>query len=107
MSNIIKPNRFVGVHAHAGTSTFDGLGPPQQHIDFVMKNGMDAWALTDHGHMNGFAQAYLYTEKLHKAGKKFKYIPGVEAYIHPDLDQWRLDKLRLDEISADAKKAKA
>lgn len=86
---------------------FDGLGPPQQHIDFVMKNGMDAWALTDHGHMNGFAQAYLYAEKLHKAGKNFKYIPGVEAYVHPDLNQWRADKLRLDEISADAKKAKA
>ena len=106
MSNIIKPNRFVGLHAHSGLSVFDGLGPPQQHIDFVMKNGMDAWALTDHGHMNGFAQAYLYAEKLHKAGKNFKYIPGVEAYVHPDLNQWRADKLRLDEISADAKKAK-
>lgn len=72
-----------------------------------MKNGMDSWALTDHGHMNGFAQAYLYTEKLHKAGKTFKFIPGVEAYIHPDLEQWKKDKLHSDELAQDAKKAKA
>ena len=107
MSNIIKPNKFVGLHAHSGLSVFDGLGPPTQHIDFVMKNGMNAWALTDHGHMNGFAQAYLYTEKLHKAGKDFKFIPGVEAYIHPDLNQWRSEKNKLDELALDAKKAKA
>jgi len=86
---------------------FDGLGPPTQHIDFVMKNGMNAWALTDHGHMNGFAQAYLYSEKLHKAGKEFKFIPGVEAYIHPDLNQWRSEKNKSDELALDAKKAKA
>ena len=35
------PNRFVGLHSHDGFSTFDGLGYPQEHIDFVRENGME------------------------------------------------------------------
>ncbi len=90
------PNRFVGLHGHTSLSTFDGLDYPQDHMDFVMENGMDAWSLTDHGHMNGFGYAYLYNEKLKKAGKTFKVITGCEMYVHPDLQQWRrdLDKSR-------------
>lgn len=90
----------------ARSLAFDGMGGPNQHIDFVMKNGMDAWSLTDHGHMNGFAEAYLYAEKLKKSGKKFKLIPGCEMYVHPSLDQWRRDKLQAEELAKDAKAAK-
>ena len=86
-----QPKRFVGLHAHSGFSTFDGLSYPQDHIDYVRNNNMSAWALTDHGHMNGFAHAYLHAEKLNKAGANFKFIPGCEMYVHPDLDVWRLD----------------
>jgi len=86
-----RPERFVGLHAHSGFSTFDGLSYPQDHIDFVRNNNMSAWALTDHGHMNGFAHAYLHAQKLNKAGANFKFIPGCEMYVHPDLDVWRLD----------------
>lgn len=84
------PGRFVGLHAHSGFSTYDGLDYPQDHIDYVMENGMDAWALTDHGHMNGYCHAYLHAEKLKKS-HGFKFIPGCEMYVHPDLDLWRLD----------------
>lgn len=92
MSNkIIRPKRFVGLHSHSGASVYDGLGPPSEHIDFVIKNGLDAWALTDHGHMNGFASAYMHTKKLQKAGANFKFIPGCEMYLHPDLDVWKID----------------
>ena len=87
----IAPKRFVGLHAHSGFSTFDGLGYPQEHIDFVRENGMDAWALTDHGHMNAFCHAYLHAEKLKSTGADFKLIPGCEMYVHPDLEVWRLD----------------
>jgi len=52
---------------------------------------MDAWALTDHGHMNGFCHAYLHAEKLKKSGKNFKFVPGCEMYVHPDLKQWQID----------------
>ena len=86
-----RPQKFVGLHAHSGFSTFDGLSYPQDHIDFVRQNNMSAWALTDHGHMNGFAHAYLHAQKLNKAGANFKFIPGCEMYVHPDLDVWRLD----------------
>ena len=104
---MVAPKRFVGLHCHTGASSFDGMGPASQHMDFVLKNGMDAWSLTDHGHMNGFAAAFLYNEKLKKSGKKFKLIPGCEMYVHPDLEQWKADKIRGDELAKDAKAAKA
>jgi DNA polymerase III alpha subunit len=92
-----RPNRFVGLHAHSGFSTFDGLDYPQDHIDSVIENGMDAWSLTDHGHMNGFGHAYLHAEKLRKSGKNFKFIPGCEMYVHPDLKQWKVDLVKSKE----------
>jgi DNA polymerase-3 subunit alpha len=91
MNNTRIPNRFVGMHGHSGCSVFDGLDYPQDHMDFVMENGMNAWSLTDHGHMNGYGYAYLYNEKLKKAGKNFKLITGCEMYVHPDLKQWKKD----------------
>ncbi len=94
------PKKFVGMHAHDGFSTFDGLGYPQEHIDFVKSNDMDAWCLTNHGHMNSFCHAYLHAEKLNKAGGNFKFVAGCEMYVHPDLDAWRLDY----DIRAAAKK---
>ncbi len=86
-----SPSKFVSLHSHDGFSTFDGLGYPQEHIDFVLENGMDAWCLTNHGHMNSFAHAYLHAEKIRKKGVDFKFIPGSEMYVHPDLDIWKLD----------------
>lgn len=89
---IIEPKKFVGLHAHSSTgSPFDGLGEPQEHIDFVLENGMDAWALTDHGNMNAFAHAHLHAKTLIAQGRNFKFIPGCEFYVHPDLAQWRID----------------
>jgi DNA polymerase-3 subunit alpha len=85
------PTKFFGLHSHSGFSTFDGLGYPQEHIDFCRENGLDGWSLTDHGHMNGFAHAYLHAEKLNKAGANFKFIPGCEMYVHPNLETWKLD----------------
>jgi DNA-directed DNA polymerase III PolC len=91
MTKIQGPSRFVSLHAHDGFSTFDGLDYPQDHIDFIRKNGMDGWCLTNHGHMNSFAHAYLHVEKLNKAGANFKFVPGCEMYVHPDLEAWKLD----------------
>ncbi len=34
---------FVGLHAHSGVgSIFDGLGKPDEHMDFAYSNGADA-----------------------------------------------------------------
>lgn len=90
-SNLSAPDRFISLHSHDGFSTFDGLGYPQEHIDFVIENGMDGWCLTNHGHMNSFGHAFLHAEKIQKRGGTFKFVPGCEMYVHPDLDAWDLD----------------
>ena len=68
----ISPKRFTGLHAHSSFSTFDGLGYPKDHIDFITSEaqGMDSWALTDHGNGSGLAHARVHAEKLQKQGKK-------------------------------------
>ena len=86
-----KPDRFFGLHAHSGFSTFDGLGYPNEHMDFCLQNGLDGWALTDHGHMNGFGYAQLHADKLKSKGVNFKFIPGCEMYVHPSLETWQID----------------
>ena len=58
--------------------------------------------------MNSYAHAQLWVEewcKGHK-DKPFKYIPGVEAYFHPDLEQWARDKAADDQAKDDKKAAK-
>ncbi len=91
--DFLSPQRFVGLHAHSGFSTFDGLGHPSKHIDFLTseQQGMDAWALTDHGNGNGLAHAYSHFSKLNKKGIKYRQLYGVEFYFVPSLDGWRVD----------------
>ena len=95
MSQILKdvtsPKRFLSLHNHTSFSVFDGLGYPNEHMDYCIENGVNGWALTDHGHMNAFGHAQVYYEKLKKSGKDFRFIPGCEMYLHPDLDSWRVE----------------
>lgn len=102
------PKRFVGLHNHTGFSPFDGLGYPDEHIKWCIENGLDAHAITEHGNMNSYAHGQLFVEKLNAENKDkpFKYIPGVEAYFHPDLEQWRRDKELDEQAKVDAKAAK-
>ena len=73
VTGIRPPERFVGLHCHSGTgSPFDGLGYPNQHMDFIISNGMDSWALTDHGNGNGLSHAHAHAKKLAGKGKKFR-----------------------------------
>ena len=80
---------FVGLHAHSvAGSIFDGLGYPQEHMDFAYENGMDALALTDHGNMNGLSWQVLHAKKMQAEGKDFKPIFGCEAYFIPSIEEW-------------------
>ncbi len=88
----MKPKKFVGLHAHDGFSAMDGLGYPGEHIDWCRENGLDAWAVTNHGNMNSFGHAWSHMEKVWKSGSKFKFIPGCEMYYHPDLKMWAKDR---------------
>lgn len=85
-----KPTRFVNLHAHTGFSSFDGLGYPDEHFQWCIENGLDAHAITEHGQMNSFAHAYLWIKTWNKdhPDKPFKFLPGVEAYFHPNLQEW-------------------
>lgn len=96
--------KFVNLHGHSTFSTFDGLGFPNQHIDFAIENGCDALALTDHGSMNGLSYQVLHTKKLLAEGKNFKPIFGVEAYFVPSLSEWKeaYDKYKEDKKSKKA-----
>ena len=101
------PNRFVGLHAHDGFSTYDGLGYPADHIDFVLNNGMDAWSITNHGNANSHAHARKEFEKRKKKGQKFRQLYGVEFYFVPSLTQWRIDyeEHRAQKAAAKSKKS--
>lgn len=87
--------KFVGLHAHSHFSIGDAIGTPEEHFNFVIKNaGEDSMglALSDHGNSNGFGYILDAKNKFKKKGIPFKPIYGNELYIHPDLDQWKIDK---------------
>lgn len=88
MTLIKPPTKFVGLHAHS-LSVGDSIGLPKEHIDFAIENGMDALALTDHGHMNSYSHQYIYWQELQKKGVKFKAIPGAEMYFVNSLKDWQ------------------
>ncbi len=107
-----KPTKFVGLHAHSSKSTYDGFGSADEHLQFALDNGMDAMAITDHGNMCAFPEAEQKARDFKGKGAKFKYIPGVEAYYHPDLKEWAADKAvadlkRKEEREAAKKQTKA
>ena len=96
---------FVGLHAHSvAGSPFDALGYPDEHMSAAYANGLDAYALTDHGNQNGLAAQVLYAKKMNKSGKDFKPIYGVEAYFHPSIEQWKAD---MEEAKQNKKNAAA
>jgi len=85
-----KPKiKFVNLHGHSCASVFDGLGYPQDHMEFAYSNGLDALALTDHGTMNNFPYQVFHAKKMREDGKTFKPLYGVESYTFPDLQEWQ------------------
>ena len=104
-TDITTPKKFVGLHAHSHFSVYDGLGYPSDHIDFVLQNGMNAWALTDHGNANGLAHARSHTAKLQKKGVDYRQLYGVECYFVPSLKDWSVDYEAHKQAIIDAKNA--
>ena len=99
--------KFVGLHAHSvAGSIFDGLGFPQDHMEFAYSNGADALALTDHGNMNGLSYQVLHAKKMHKEGKDFKPIFGCEAYFIPSIEEWHEEYTKTMEDKKKARQAK-
>lgn len=102
------PERFTGLHSHSSFSVFDGLGYPEAHIKFVTSDtqGMDSWALTDHGNGSGLAHARSAALKTQKSGKKYRQLYGVEFYFVPSLEDWQRSMDAHHQSIKDAKTAK-
>lgn len=75
----------------------DSIGLPKDHFDYVLENGGDGLAITDHGTALSFGYINQAKNDFKKKGVKFKSIFGVEAYFHPDLDEWAKVKAQKDE----------
>ena len=69
---------FVHLHLHTQYSLLDGANRTKDLIEHVLKSGMGAVAVTDHGNM--FGAFDIQTEAVKKG---IKPILGVEAYIAP------------------------
>jgi predicted metal-dependent phosphoesterase TrpH len=79
---IRAPTKFVNLHGHSVVgSPGDAIDFPDKHVEFALKNGSDAIALTDHGSMAGISFFKLAVDKINGKSDKprFKGIPGVEA----------------------------
>ena len=96
--------KFANLHGHDTFSIFDGMGYPDEHVDFAYSNGLDGMAFTNHGNMNSFSYAFMKAKKMKDEGKTdFKVMYGIEAYIHPSIPDWKKEK---DKHVEDAKLAK-
>ena len=91
--------KFVGLHAHTGYSIHDGLGMPDEHLDFAYENGLDAFAITDHGNMNALAGQVIHIKKMNKEGRQIKGIYGCEMYFNPSITEWRKDKEQIEKTT--------
>jgi DNA polymerase-3 subunit alpha len=105
MSERKKPSiPFASLHSHDTFSIFDGLGYPEEHCEFAYKNGLVGYAQTNHGNMNGFGYAFQQAKKMQADGRSdFKIIYGIEAYVHPSIEEWKVEREKHKE---DAKLAK-
>lgn len=104
MTDRKKPSiPFYNMHGHTTFSIFDGMGYPEEHADFAFQNGLEGMAFTEHGNMNSFAYAFSKSKKLKDEGKDFKIVYGIEAYVHPNIEGWKVEKEKHKE---DAKLAK-
>ncbi|MBQ2701873.1 MAG: PHP domain-containing protein, partial [Clostridia bacterium] len=70
---------FVHLHLHTEYSLLDGAAKVDDLVDYLVKNNINACAVTDHGNM--YASLYFAEECVKKG---IKYIIGCELYATDD-----------------------
>ncbi|MBR6308152.1 MAG: Cof-type HAD-IIB family hydrolase [Lachnospiraceae bacterium] len=69
---------MVDLHVHSTKS--DGTYTPTELVDYAIKKGLSAFALTDHDCVAGLDEAISYAEELRAAGKTApEVIPAIEV----------------------------
>lgn len=76
----------VELHCHSNMSAKDALSSPGDIVRLAAQFGHPAVALTDHGVVQGFPEAFEAAKACAKAGKPIKLILGMEGYLIPDTD---------------------
>lgn len=68
---------MVDLHVHSNKS--DGSFAPKELVDYALKKGLSAFALTDHDTTEGISEAAAYAKELcEKTGQEIEVIPGIE-----------------------------
>lgn len=75
----------VELHCHTKMSDLDGVSDAGDIIEQAIRWGHPAIAITDHGAVQSFTEAYHKIRDL--KNKEFKIIYGVEAYLVDDLNK--------------------
>lgn len=67
---------IVDLHVHSIRS--DGSMTPEELVDYAVKKGLSAFALTDHDTVDGIPAALSQAKKWHEKGIQIEVIPGIE-----------------------------
>lgn len=70
---------YIDLHVHSNVS--DGTYTPAHLVDEAYRQGLSAFALTDHDTIGGIKEAKHRAEELKQNGKVISVIPGVELSV--------------------------
>ena len=72
----------VELHLHTNMSAIDGINTVEEYISYISKLGHRAIAITDHGVVQAFPDAYAAAKKA-----DVKLVYGVEGYLVNDMEE--------------------
>ncbi len=79
------PEKRVELHLHTKLSSMDGFCDPGGIVKLAHSMGHPAIAITDHGVCQGYPEAMLAADAIHKKDPNFKVIYGCELYFVDDM----------------------